>query len=168
MTPNDSRPSGCTSHTPFEEELVNAMNDFANSADAPDFDTAGIVRKTRRKRTTAIAGIAAALIVAGGGTALATAGTSGSDAPKPAAVSAASDGDAANVVLSGSKYKIEFGGLSLDFAKQLLLKTQLELGTVGEKPCGKEGKPGTVIAVDPHSPQIVSKGDTINLTLCAG
>ncbi|MFJ1745391.1 PASTA domain-containing protein [Streptomyces sp. NPDC088116] len=168
MTPNDSRPSGCTSHTPFEEELVNAMNDFANSADAPDFDTTGIVRKTRRRRSTAIAGIAAALIVAGGGTALATAGAGGSDDRKPAAVGAATDGDAADVVLSGSKYKTEFGGLSLDFAKQLLLKSQLELGTVGEQSCGKTGKPGTVIAVEPHSPAVVSKGDTINLTLCGG
>lgn len=73
----------CTDGAPFEEELVNAMNDFANSAAAPAFDSAGIVRRTRRRRNTSIAGIAAALIVAGGGTAIAT---GGSDAPKPVSV----------------------------------------------------------------------------------
>ncbi|MHA5052628.1 hypothetical protein [Streptomyces sp. SD15] len=139
------------------------MNNFANTAGAPDFDTAGIVRKTRRKRKSAIAGIAAALIVAGGGTALAT-GTSGSDAPKPAAAATA---DAATILVDGSKYTYEFAGLSLDFGKQLLLKLQLKLGTVSETDCGKNGKPGSVTAVDPHSPKTVSKGDTVNLTLCA-
>ncbi|MGX5183482.1 PASTA domain-containing protein [Streptomyces avermitilis] len=168
MTPNDSRPFGCTGHTPFEEELVNAMNDFANSAAAPTFDTPGIVRRTRRKRATAIAGIAAALIVAGGGTALATAVTHGSDAPKPAAAATATTDDATSVVLNGSKFKISFAGLDLDFAQQLLLKSRLELGTVSKEDCGKDGKPGSVIAVDPHSPKTVSIGDTINLTLCAG
>lgn len=64
MTSHDARSSGRTGYTPFEEELVNAMNEFANSADAPSVDTVGIVRKTRRKRVTAIAGLAAALIVA--------------------------------------------------------------------------------------------------------
>jgi hypothetical protein len=37
MTSNDARPSGCTGYTPFEKELVNAMRDFANSTDSPDF-----------------------------------------------------------------------------------------------------------------------------------
>ncbi|WP_405817669.1 PASTA domain-containing protein [Streptomyces sp. NBC_01390] len=161
--------SRCTDGTPFEEELVNAMNDFANSAAAPDFDSAGIVRKTRRRRNTAIAGIAAALIVAGGGTAIAT---GGSDAPKPSTVATSTTtstyNPAATIQLEDSKFKDEFGGLSLDFAKQRLLKMQLELGTVGKTDCGKNGKPGTVIAVDPHEPKIVSRGDTINLTLCAG
>lgn len=81
MTSNDSRPFGCAHPTPFEEELVSAMNNFANSADAPTFDAPGITRRSRRKRATAIAGISAALIVAGGGTALASI-TGGSDAPK--------------------------------------------------------------------------------------
>ncbi|MFK0153117.1 hypothetical protein ACIQVK_13740 [Streptomyces sp. NPDC090493] len=150
------------------------MNEFANSADAPSVDTVGIVRKTRRRRVTAIAGLAAALIVAGGGTALATAVTSGSHAAKPAAATTATTAttatgnDATNVLLKDSKFPLEFAGLDLDFAKQLLLKSRLELGTVSKVDCGKDGKPGSVHAVDPHSPKTVSIGATINLTLCAG
>ncbi|MFE5087639.1 hypothetical protein [Streptomyces mirabilis] len=143
------------------------MNAFANSADAPSVDTVGIVRKTRRKRVTAIAGLAAALIVAGGGTALATAVSNGSEASRPAAATTASD-DATTVLVNGSKIKREFAGLDLDFAKQLLMKSQLKLGTVGKVDCGKNGKPGSVHSVDPHSPKTVSIGATINLTLCAG
>lgn len=167
MTSHDARPSSRTGYTPFEEELVNAMNAFANSADAPTVDTVGIVRKTRRKRVTAIAGLAAALIVAGGGTALATAVSNGSDASRPAATTTATD-DATTVLVNGSKIKREFAGLDLDFAKQLLMKSQLKLGTVGKVDCGKNGKPGSVHSVDPHSPKTVSIGATINLTLCAG
>ncbi|WP_434481818.1 hypothetical protein [Streptomyces sp. NBC_01340] len=168
MTSHDARPSSRTGYTSFEEELVNAMNEFANSADAPSVDTVGIVRKTRRKRVTAIAGLAAALIVAGGGTALATAVSNGSDASRPAATTTATDDDATTVLVNGSKIKREFAGLDLDFAKQLLLKSQLKLGTVSKVDCGKNGKPGSVHSVDPHSPKTVSIGDTINLTLCAG
>ncbi|MCX4590523.1 hypothetical protein OG819_12360 [Streptomyces sp. NBC_01549] len=169
MTSHDARPSGRTGYTPFEEELVNAMNDFANSADAPSVDTVGILRKTRRKRVTAIAGLAAALIVAGGGTALATAVSHGSNAPRPAAATTVTDDDDATTVLvNGSKIKRDFAGLDLDFAKQLLMKSQLKLGTVSKVDCGKNGKPGSVHSVDPHSPKTVSIGDTINLTLCAG
>ncbi|MFG2936716.1 hypothetical protein [Streptomyces sp. NPDC048282] len=144
------------------------MNAFANSADAPSVDTVGIVRKTRRKRVTAIAGLAAALIVAGGGTALATAATSGSHAAKPAAATTATGDNATDVLLKGSKFPLEFAGLDLDFAKQLLLKSRLKLGTVSTVDCGKNGKPGSVHSVDPHSPKTVSTGATINLTLCAG
>ncbi|MFG2963317.1 hypothetical protein ACGFZS_08505 [Streptomyces sp. NPDC048288] len=147
------------------------MNEFANSADVPSVDTVGIVRKTRRRRVTAIASLAAALIVAGGGTALATAVTNGSHATKPAAATAtstATGNDATNVLLKGSKFPLEFAGLDLEFAKQLLLKGRLELGTVGKVDCGKNGKPGSVHSVDPHSPKTVSIGATINLTLCAG
>ncbi|MER5659979.1 hypothetical protein [Streptomyces mirabilis] len=168
MTSHDARPSSRTGYTPFEEELVNAMNEFANSADAPSVDTVGILRKTRRKRVTAIAGLAAALIVAGGGTALATAVSNGSDASRPAAATTAAGNDATNVLLKGSKFPLEFAGLDLDFAKQLLLKGQLKLGTVSKVDCGKNGKPGSVHSVDPHSPKTVSIGATINLTLCAG
>ncbi|MFE2482638.1 hypothetical protein ACFXGR_05060 [Streptomyces mirabilis] len=168
MTSHDARSSGRTGYTPFEEELVNAMNEFANSADAPSVDTVGIVRKTRRKRVTAVAGLAAALIVAGGGTALATAVTNGSSPAKPAAATASAGNDATNVLLKGSKFPLEFAGLDLDFAKQLLLKGQLKLGTVSKVDCGKNGKPGSVHSVDPHSPKTVSIGATINLTLCAG
>ncbi|MEV5841162.1 hypothetical protein AB0M32_04235 [Streptomyces sp. NPDC051985] len=146
------------------------MNEFANSADVPSVDTVGIVRKNRRRRVTAIAGLAAALIVAGGGTALATAVANGSHAAKPAAATGtttATGNDATNVLLKGSTFPLEFAGLDLDFAKQLLLKGRLELGTVSKVDCGKNGKPGSVHSVDPHSPKTVSIGATINLTLCA-
>lgn len=77
MSSPDSPPSGCTS---FEQELVSAMNDFVNSTRTPHFDTATIARGARRKRATAIAGIATALVVAGAGTALAVGAVgSGSD-----------------------------------------------------------------------------------------
>ncbi|MFG2386126.1 hypothetical protein [Streptomyces avermitilis] len=109
--------------------------------------------------------IAAGLIVAGGGTALATAVTHGSVAPQPAA--AATDDDA-SVALNGSKLKIDLAGLDLDFGEQLLLKTRLELGTVSERDCRKNGKRGSAIAIDPHSPKTADIGDTINLTRCAG
>jgi hypothetical protein len=79
MTSNDARPSGCTGYTPFEKELVNAMRDFANSTDSPDFAPATIMRGGARRRTRSLvtAGIAAALILAGGGTAFAVTGGSG-------------------------------------------------------------------------------------------
>lgn len=43
MSSHDPRSSGCT---PFEEELINAMNDFAHSTDSPAFDTTGMVHRT--------------------------------------------------------------------------------------------------------------------------
>ncbi len=159
----------CTDGTPFEEELVNAMNDFANSAAAPDFDSAGIVRRTRRRRNSAIAGVATALIVAGAGTAIAT---GGSDAPKPTVATTtgpttSTHNDAATVVLEGSRSKNEFGGLSLNFAKEQLQRLRLELGKVTEIDCGKLGEPHTVITVHPHSPNAVPTGTTIDLSLCS-
>ncbi|MFE1797809.1 hypothetical protein ACFW9L_16795 [Streptomyces sp. NPDC059517] len=173
MNTHDVRPFGCGDHTPFEQELVNAMNNFANSADAPTFDAPGIARRSRRKRATAIAAISAALIVAGGGTALASI-TGGSDSAKSspaAAVTAAPDKDAATLLFAHSEgltIPIELLGRSLDDAKGQILKTQTELGTVSKVDCGKYGKPGSVIQVDPHSPKTVAKGDTVNVTLCAG
>ncbi|WP_405535884.1 PASTA domain-containing protein [Streptomyces sp. NBC_00075] len=165
MTSSDPRVSGCvgsTGGTPFEEELVNAMNDFANSADAPAFDAAGIVRKSRRKRTTtAIAGFAAALLLAGGGTALATAGSGGSGGQQPA------DPVDANIVLEGGTGRTDFKGLSLESAKEQLAELGLKPGTVKETSCHNLGKPDTVIGVSPHSPTAVPIGATVNLLLCS-
>ncbi|WP_327395583.1 hypothetical protein [Streptomyces phaeochromogenes] len=59
-------------------------------------------------------------------------------------------------------------GAGLDDAKGQLAKTRTKLGTVNKVDCGKYGKPGTVIQVDPHSPKTVASGDTVNVTLCAG
>lgn len=162
MSSYDARPSGCT---PFEEELVNAMNTFANSTKAPDFDTTGMVHRTRRRRATAIAGIATALIVAGGGTAIASM-SGGSHTPaRPAATTGAK-----NTTLlyddHGVIIPINLAGMDLVLAKQQFEKAQLKLGTVNKAACG--GKPGSVIGVSPHSPKKVSTGDTVNVTLCSG
>lgn len=182
MTPNDSRPPGCTGHTPFEEELVNAMNDFVKAVDAPNFDAAGIVRRTRRKRATTIAGVAAALIVAGGGTALATAGADGSHPTSQAISKAAAVGkgtakattgnpkiDQATMVLNehGVIIPVYLGRMDLATAKGQLLKADIKLGTVKTVPC--LGKPGTVLSIDPHSPTVVTRGaGTVDLNLCSG
>ncbi|MFG2127871.1 hypothetical protein ACGFNV_08730 [Streptomyces sp. NPDC048751] len=165
MTSSDARPSGCT---PFEEELVNAMKNYADSADAPAFDAPGIVRRTRRRRTVGIAAVTAALVVAGASTALAS--MSGGDGVRGSVASsgAARSGKDTVVVVGkpGDSFTIDFAGLDLVFAKQLLLKSRLELGTVGR--ADPEGcKPGSVIAADPHSPALVPVGGTVNLTLCS-
>jgi hypothetical protein len=162
---DDARPSGCT---PFEEELMNAMNRFANSAETPEFDAPGIVRRTRRRRTVGIAAVAAALIAAGGGTALATS-VSGGDS-KPAASSTVAKSDATTMLFvfsDGGSLPIDFGGWSLEGAKSYLLKTQTKLGTVSKK-ADKGCEPGSVIGVSPHAPKTVKKGDTVSFTVCAG
>ncbi|MFC8515913.1 hypothetical protein [Streptomyces sp. NPDC057257] len=169
----DARPSGCT---PFEEHLVNAMNDYADSAEAPDFDAPGIVRRIRRRRAVGIAAVATALIVAGGGTALASM-TGGTDhRARPAASSTAASG---GVTQNGSKlttvlvgkpgdsFTIDFAGLDLVYAKQLLAKAQLQLGTVSKRPV-TGCKPGSVFMADPHSPKMVPVGGTVDLVLCSG
>jgi hypothetical protein len=163
---DEARPSGCT---PFEEELMNAMNRFANSAEAPEFDAPQIVRRTRRRRTLGIAAVAAALIAAGGGTALATSVASdGNSNPTPAASSAATKGDATTMLYGEDPtIPIDFAGWSLDGAKTYVEKTQTKLGTVTKKAV-KGCKPNSVLGVSPHAPTIVHKGDTVSFTICAG
>ncbi|WP_399890168.1 PASTA domain-containing protein [Streptomyces sp. BBFR51] len=163
---DDVRPSGCT---PFEEELMNAMNRFANSAEAPDFDAPQILRRTRRRRTLGIAAVAAALIAAGGGTALATS-VGGSSSSTPAATSTAAKSDATTMLYlfsDGDSVPIDFAGWSLDQAKTYMEKTQTKLGTVTKKAV-KGCKPGSVLGVSPHAPKTVKKGDTVSFTVCAG
>jgi hypothetical protein len=167
MSSYDPRPSGCT---PFEEELINAMNDFAHSTDSPAFDTAGMVHRTRRRRATVIAGIATALIVAGGGTALAsmTGGASQTSA-KPAATTPV-DHAKATFLLGGGTEKpipVDLTGWDLATAKGQFLKAQLKLGTI-VKTKSPGCKPASVVELTPHSPKIVTKGDTVNVKLCAG
>ncbi|MEU6145972.1 PASTA domain-containing protein [Streptomyces sp. NPDC047081] len=163
----DARPSGCT---PFEEQLVNAMNDYADSADAPDFDAPGIVRRTRRRRTVGIAAVAAALILGGGGTALASM-SGGTEAHSAVASSGPTQhGSKLTTVLvgkPGDSFTIDFAGLDLAYAKQLLAKAQLQLGAVSKRPV-TGCKPGTVFIADPHSPKTVPVGGTVNLVLCSG
>ncbi|MET8075318.1 PASTA domain-containing protein [Streptomyces sp. NPDC005303] len=161
---DDARPSGCT---PFEEELMNAMNRFANSADSPEFDAPGIVRRTRRRRTVGIAAVAAALIAAGGGTALATSVGGGSDSG-PAASRTATTSDATTMLYGEDPtIPIDFAGWSIDSAKTYMLKTQTKVGTITKKAV-KGCKPTSVIGVNPHAPKIVKNGDTVDFTVCAG
>jgi hypothetical protein len=169
MTPHGQRPSGCTPYTPFEQELVNAINDFMNTDDAPHFDTAAITRRAaRRKRTTAIAGIAAALVVAGAGTALATGAAGGSPAPRPAAAAHKPTGPDKNLTtVQYGDIPIQLAGFNLEMAKlELVDKAQLKIGTISKaSPYGC--KPTSIIAVSPHAPTVVHKGDTVDLTVCA-
>ncbi|WP_416979991.1 hypothetical protein [Streptomyces sp. T028] len=48
------------------------MTNYVDSTDVPAFDAPGIVRRTRRRRALGITAVATALIVEGGGTALAS------------------------------------------------------------------------------------------------
>jgi hypothetical protein len=165
MTSHDARPSGCT---PFEEELVNAMNRYANSAEAPDFDAPAIVHRTRRRRTVGIAAVAAALILGGGGTALATSVAGGSHAT-PSSRTASADHDAATVLYGGGDdrpFPIDFSGWDLDGFKSYMSKMRTKLGTVSKRPV-TGCKPGSVIAVSPHTPKVVKAGDTISVVLCS-
>jgi hypothetical protein len=159
----DARPSGCT---PFEEELMNAMNDYANASEAPGFDAPGIVRRTRRRRAVGIAAVATALILAGGGTALATSAAGGS---KAAPSSSVAKSDAATMVYGfsdGGTVKIDFAGWYVGDAKNYMLKTQTKVGTITKKATPR-CKPDSVIGVSPHAPKVVKKGDTVNFTVCA-
>ncbi|MFJ1972116.1 hypothetical protein ACIO93_25940 [Streptomyces sp. NPDC087903] len=146
---------------------MNAMNRFADSAESPDFDAPQILRRTRRRRTVGIAAVAAALIAAGGGTALATSVASNSGST-PAATSTATKSDATTMLYGENPtIPIDFAGWSLDGAKTYVEKTQTKLGTVTKKAV-KGCKPNSVLGVSPHAPAIVHKGDTVNFTVCAG
>jgi hypothetical protein len=172
MSSQDPRSSGCT---PFEEELIDAMKNFAHSTDSPAFDTAGMVHRTRRRRAGLIAGVATALIVAGGGTALAsmTGGSTPTTAEKPmttATTKGSADYQKAILLLSYGKQgpvAIDFTGMDLSTAKGQLLKAGLDLGTI-LKANSPGCKSATVVEVTPHAPKIVETGDTVNLKLCVG
>ncbi|MGA5894296.1 hypothetical protein [Streptomyces venetus] len=168
MTSHDARPSGCT---PFEEELVNVLKNYADSADTPAFDAPGIVRRTRRRRNAGIAAVAAVLILGGGGTALATSVAGGSHST-PSRSTEAENHDAATVLYgidadSGRPLPIDFHGWDLRGFNAYMSKMQTKLGTVSERPV-TGCKPGSVIAVSPHTPKVVKSGDTISVVLCAG
>ncbi|MFI6404076.1 hypothetical protein [Streptomyces sp. NPDC050548] len=164
MSSYDPRSSGCT---PFEEELINAMNDFARSTDSPAFDTVGMVHRTRRRRTTLVAAFSAVLIAAGGGTALASISGSTSQTT-PAATTV--DHAKATFLLGGltkEPIAVDLTGQDLATAKGQFEKAQLKLGTI-VKMVSPGCKPASVVELTPHSPKIVVKGDTVNVKLCAG
>ncbi|MDV7216956.1 hypothetical protein [Streptomyces prunicolor] len=172
MSSQDPRSSGCT---PFEKELINAMNDFAHSTATPAFDTADMVHRTRRRRATLIAGVATALIVAGGGTALAsmTGGSTPTTAEKPMTTATTKGSDYKKAILlvdfgkGGGPVAVDFTGTDLRTTKGQFLKADIKLGTVSS--VNSPGcKPGSVVEVTPHAPKIVKAGDTVNVKLCAG
>ncbi|WP_416979993.1 PASTA domain-containing protein [Streptomyces sp. T028] len=66
----------------------------------------------------------------------------------------------------GRPLPIDFTGWDLQGAKAYLSKTRTKLGTVDKKAV-KACKPGSVVAVNPHTPKTVMAGDTVDLTLCA-
>ncbi|WP_258050351.1 hypothetical protein [Streptomyces finlayi] len=146
------------------------MKNFAHSTNAPAFDTAGMVHRTRRRRTALIAGCAAALIVVGGGTALAAMTGASETSAKPAAATTTVDHNKATFLLGGltkEPIAVDLTGMDLATAKGQFLKAQLKLGTI-VKVTSHGCKPTSVVEVTPHSPKIVSEGDTVNVKLCAG
>jgi hypothetical protein len=82
MTRYESQPSDCTEYTPIERELVDALNDLADTPSAPHFDADAIQRRTRRKRATrlgaflsvGLAAAVAATVLTGPGTTTTQAG----------------------------------------------------------------------------------------------
>ncbi|MFF7988079.1 hypothetical protein ACFZDK_55390 [Streptomyces sp. NPDC007901] len=167
MRSHDSQPSGCTL---FEQELVNAMNDFVNTAETPHFDTAVIERGARRKRATAIAGIATALVVAcGAGTALA-AGAVGSGSHTPVQTSAGStDADSTTLLVrtsDGTTAKEQLAGVSAARARTALVHFGLTptFTRVQKSDCKKQED--AVVALSPHAPTVVHAGDTVLVTTC--
>lgn len=164
MSPHGSRPSGCT---PFEQELVNAMNDFVNSTEAPHFDTAAIARGARRKRATAIAGIATALVLAGAGTALATGGTGGSAHTTQRTAAATTDSTTFLVRTSdGTIAKENLGGASSTRARAGLVHFRLTPSFVRVKKADCPKPEDAVISLSPHAPTVLRPGDTVVVTTC--
>ncbi|WP_329321353.1 PASTA domain-containing protein [Streptomyces sp. NBC_01262] len=165
--PSDGR-DGDTFLEFFEQELVTALNDFANASPAPHFDATGIKSRARRKRAGFIAAVAAVLIVGGGSTALATVGSGSQDA-RPAATHATAtktkNTDKGNVTTVPFVKPFDLRGVSLASAKEALANAGLKLGTVTHGAIDN-CTPGSVIAVSPLSPTILYGGETVDLGLC--
>lgn len=164
MNSNGSQPFGCT---PFEQELVNAMNDFAHTTATPDFDTAAIARGARRKRATAIAGIATALVVAGAGTALAVGGVAGSShTSKPAAPAAADNTTFLVRTSDGTIAKESLGGAPSTRARMILVHFRLTPNFTRVKKADCPQPQDAVVSLSPHAPTVLNEGDTVLVTTC--
>lgn len=163
MSTHGSRPSGCT---PFEQELVNAMKDFMNTAETPHFDTAAIARGARRKRATAIAGIATALVVAGAGTALAAGAAGGSSHTTQRTAAATADSTTLLVRTSDGTATEQLAGVSSARARVALVHFGLtpSFTRVRKADCPKQED--AVVLVSPHAPTAVHAGDTVLVTTC--
>jgi len=79
-------PHAANDLTPFEESLVAALNDVANTPDAPQFDAVIIKGRVRRRRSTVTGLVLGAALVAGGtATALALTNMAAGSGPTGAA-----------------------------------------------------------------------------------
>ncbi|WP_328327992.1 hypothetical protein [Streptomyces sp. NBC_00455] len=167
MNSHGSQPSGCT---PFEQELVNAMNDFARTTDTPAFDSAAIARGARRKRTMAIAGIATALVVAGAGTALAVGNVgSSSHTSKPTASAAASAADSTTFLVrtsDGTIARETLAGAPSTRARVGLVHFGLTPKFTRVKKADCPQPEDAVISLSPHAPTVLNAGDTVLVTTC--
>ncbi|MFC8350115.1 hypothetical protein [Streptomyces sp. NPDC057280] len=83
MTRHSARALHDANLTPFEQNLVDTLNDVANAPDAPQFDAVIIKRRIRRRRSATGLVLGAALI-GGGATALALTGLSSGSSPSDA------------------------------------------------------------------------------------
>ncbi|WP_405778530.1 hypothetical protein [Streptomyces sp. NBC_00859] len=166
MSSPDSPPSGCAS---FEQELVNAMNDFVNTTRTPHFDTATIARGARRKRATAIAGIATALVVAGAGTALAVGAVGGgSDTSRPAAA-AGTVADSTTLLVrtsDGSTAKEQLAGATSARVRATLVHFGLTPTFTRVQKADCQKPEDAVVSLSPHAPTVVHAGDTVLVTTC--
>jgi hypothetical protein len=163
--PSDGR-DGDTYLEFFEQELVTALNDFANTSPAPHFDATGIKSRTRRKRAGFIAAVSAVVIVAGAGTALATVGTGSHAARTTAAHTTATKTTVKGNVTTVPYVKpFDLKGMNLAEAKAALAQADLKVGTITHGVVDN-CKPGSVIAVSPLSPTILHGGEKVDLALC--
>ncbi|SNX55680.1 hypothetical protein SAMN06272735_0101 [Streptomyces sp. TLI_55] len=94
MTRHSARALHDANLTPFEQNLVDTLNDVANTPDAPQFDAVIIKRRIRRRRSTVTGLVLGAVLIGGGATALAlsslSAGSSPSDASNAGVAATAS------------------------------------------------------------------------------
>ncbi|MFF4901412.1 hypothetical protein [Streptomyces sp. NPDC001068] len=146
------------------------MNDFVKTAETPRFDTAVIERGARRKRATAIAGIATALVVAcGAGTALA-AGVVGSGSHTSAQTTADRTGADDTTLLvrtgDGTVAKEHLAGVSASRARGALVHFGLTPTFTRVKMSDCEQPEDSVVAISPHAPTVVRAGDTVLVTTC--
>ncbi|MER6442339.1 hypothetical protein ABT275_39340 [Streptomyces sp. NPDC001185] len=150
------------------------MNDFVSAAETPHFETAVIERGARRKRATAIAGIATALVVAGGaGTALAAGavGGSGSHTSEQTVASTAADSTAADSTLlvrtsGGKTVKVQLAGVTAAKARAALVHLHVPVKFTGVQTPDCKKQNDQVVAVSPNAPTVVHAGDMVSVKLC--
>ncbi|MFI8529900.1 hypothetical protein ACIGMX_06520 [Streptomyces aquilus] len=84
MTRHSARALHDANLTPFEQNLVDALTDVANTPDAPQFDAVNIKRRVRRRRSAVTGLVLGTVLIGGGATALALTGLSAGSSPSHA------------------------------------------------------------------------------------